>query len=171
MRDLANQIVETSKTLGLKVVTAESCTGGMVSSAITAIPGSSEVYDCGFITYSYESKTGILRVDPNLIHECGAVSKEVAIEMALGAMRLSDAHISVALTGIAGPTGATENKPVGLVHFATLHAGDIISEEKIFKGNREEIREQACMYALRMVLEVLNKASKGNQYSSNISVA
>lgn len=170
MHDLASKIVENSKKLGLKVVTAESCTGGLVSSAITSIPGSSEIYDCGFITYSYESKTDILRVDPNLIQECGAVSKEVAIEMALGAMRLSNADISVALTGIAGPSGATETKPIGLVHFATLYEGELVTSDKIFKGNRDEIRDQASVYALQMILDIIKKAYPAKD-SNKISVA
>src|SRR4051812_19475065 len=100
------------------IATAESCTGGMMSSFITSVSRSSAVFDRGFITYSYESKTEILGVDPVLIKTHGAVSQEVAVEMAVGALKHSNASIAVSITGIAGPTGSTDDKPVGLVHFA-----------------------------------------------------
>ena len=119
---LAERVLERARGLGLMIATAESCTGGLVAGALTAIAGSSDVFERGFVTYSNEAKEEMLCIDPALIAAHGAVSPEVAIAMAACALRQSRAQLSVAVTGIAGPSGGTAEKPVGLVHFAAAKA-------------------------------------------------
>lgn len=149
---LAHQLVKLATKKNIIIATAESCTGGMVSTAITSIPGSSLVFDCGFVTYSYESKSKILGVNPNTIKKKGAVSKEVAIELAKGAIKNSIATLSVGITGIAGPTGGTPTKPIGLVYIACVLNNKLTLKRYFFKGNRRQIRSQASMEALKMLL-------------------
>ena len=156
MYELAKSLVEITTKAKKKIATGESCTGGMLSSAITSVPGSSEVFERGFITYSYESKTEILGVPPYLIKTFGAVSSEVASEMVVGVMKQSYADFGVAITGIAGPTGATANKPVGLVYIATFDKGQVVCHEKNFAGDRESVRQQATKCALELLLEISN---------------
>ncbi len=120
------------------------------------MPGSSEVVERGFITYSYESKTEILGVAPYLIKNFGAVSREVASEMVVGVIKQSYADFGVAITGIAGPTGATTNKPVGLVYIATFNKGKVVCHEKHFDGDRSAVRQQATECALELLLEIAN---------------
>lgn len=153
MKELSNKILKLALAKKIKIAVAESCTGGIVASSITSIAGSSDVFDRGFITYSYESKTELLGVPANVITEKGAVSKEVAEFMAIGALKNSHAQLSVAITGIAGPTGGTESKPVGLVHFASSYNGNVIHKEKIFSGDRDKIREEASKFALQMLID------------------
>ena len=129
--------------------------GGIVGAAITSIAGSSEVYDRGFVTYSYESKTEQLGVDPAIISGLGAVSKEVAEQMAIGAYKNSNAQITIAITVIAGPTGSTANKPVGLVHFAICLNGEVKAFSKKFSGDRDDIRKNASIFALEKMIECL----------------
>ena len=155
MFELATQLVEAAKARGLKIATAESCTGGMVGMAITSIAGSSEIYDRGFVTYSYESKADQLGVDPVIIKELGAVSQEVAEQMALGAFKNSNANLTVAITGIAGPTGSTTNKPVGLVHFAICLDGEVKAFQMNFSGDRNDVRTKASMFALEKMIDLL----------------
>lgn len=155
MFELAKQLVEAAKKNNLKVTTAESCTGGMVGAAITSVAGSSEIYDRGFITYSYESKTDQLGVDPTIIKELGAVSQEVAEQMAIGAYKNSNANLTVAITGIAGPTGSTANKPIGLVYFAICLNGEVKAFQKKFSGDRQEVRTKASIFALEKLIESL----------------
>ncbi len=119
---LAEDVLQEMRGLGLKIATAESCTGGLVAAALTSVAGSSDVFERGFVTYSNEAKAQMLGVDPAMIRRHGAVSREVAIAMAHGALRTSRAHLSVAVTGIAGPGGGSPEKPVGLVHFAAARA-------------------------------------------------
>ena len=121
--DVAQKLVQQSKDAGLTIVTAESCTGGLIGAALTSVAGASLVLECGFITYSNESKTEMLGVPAELIASRGAVSAEVARAMAEGALRHSKADIAVAVTGIAGPDGGSEQKPVGLVHLAAARRG------------------------------------------------
>ena len=146
------------KARGLKLVTAESCTGGMVAAAITDIAGSSEAFDRGFVTYSNDAKSDMLAVPALLIEEFGAVSSQVAIAMAEGALDRSLADIAVAITGIAGPSGGSVEKPVGLVHFAcAMDGAETISREERFGDlSRGEIRAMATEYALGLVLSQLN---------------
>jgi nicotinamide-nucleotide amidase len=145
--------------MGVRVVIAESCTGGLISAAITEVPGSSMVLDCGFVTYSYESKNKLLSIPMDTIESNGAVSAVVAELMAKGALQNSSADISVAITGIAGPGGGTLEKPVGLVFFATSYEHRTQTYECRFTGERSEIRQQACIKALQLLLGRLNEKS------------
>jgi nicotinamide-nucleotide amidase len=159
---LANEVLEKARALGVMIATAESCTGGLVAAALTSIAGSSDVFERGFVTYSNEAKWEILGVDPMLIQEHGAVSREVALAMASGALRYSNAQLAVAVTGIAGPGGGSEDKPVGLVHFAAArwHTNpelepDITSihqEERFGDIGRAEVRANSVETALRLLL-------------------
>jgi len=138
------------------IATAESCTGGMVAAAITDISGSSAVFDRGFITYSNVAKNQMLGVPSNLLETHGAVSEEVAIAMAQGALTHSNATLAVSITGIAGPSGGTPTKPVGLVHFScATKAGQHWHEEMVFKGDRAAIRAAARDHALQMLGKAL----------------
>jgi len=133
------------------LVTAESCTGGGLAYAITAIPGSSKWFERGFVTYSNESKQELLGVSSNTLEKYGAVSEQTVIEMAHGALRNSHADFSIAITGIAGPDGGTAEKPVGTVWFAWGTKDKIQSQLKFFQGDRKSIREQAIEYALGLL--------------------
>ena len=135
----------------LTVTTAESCTGGMVASKIVNVPGASEVFNEGFITYSNKSKRKILDVSKNTLKKYGAVSEETAREMALGGVFAADTDACVAVTGIAGPDGGTEEKPVGLVYISCCLKNEVTVEECRFHGTRIEIREQAATAALYLL--------------------
>ena len=150
---LAEQVFQRLSAHGLKLATAESCTGGMVAAAITDIAGSSAIFDRGFVTYSNAAKSDMLSVPPDLIKDFGAVSEEVAKAMAQGALKHSAADISLAITGIAGPTGGSADKPVGLVHFAMATHHVIVAKAQRF-GNLtlSEIRVRATRFALEMLL-------------------
>lgn len=139
-----------------KIATAESCTGGLLASYLTERSGSSAWFDRGWVTYSNEAKIELLAVDPNLIAEYGAVSEQVAAAMAYGALRKSQAFLSIAITGIAGPTGARPNKPVGTVCFGFGLADMIQTQIVYFKGDRQSIREQACLKAVSEALTLIN---------------
>ncbi|MDR4516834.1 MAG: CinA family protein [Nitrosomonas sp.] len=145
---------------GVLMATAESCTGGWLGQAVTAIAGSSVWYDRGFITYSNLSKNEMLGVSMTTLEKYGAVSEVTAQEMAFGAQKNSHAQVSVAITGIAGPTGGTELKPVGTVCFAwMLKEGLLNSETCFFSGDRESVRRQAVMKALQGLLKLLDESS------------
>lgn len=158
LTELAARVVAENAAAGRKVVLAESCTGGLVSAAITEIPGSSEVLERGFVTYSNEAKIESLGVSAELIDTFGAVSVAVAWGMARGALKHSDADVAVAITGIAGPGGGSESKPVGTVVFAKALRGqnenDISAEQKNFDPSlsRSEIRYEAAICALELLL-------------------
>lgn len=154
---LAQQIVDKAGAEGLLLAAAESCTGGMVAAAITDVPGSSAVLDRGFVTYSNEAKSEMLGVRPETIARFGAVSQQVAREMANGALARSRADIAVAVTGIAGPTGGTEKKPVGLVWFALATRGGVIrAERRVFaSGDRSFVRMRATETALTLALRAM----------------
>jgi nicotinamide-nucleotide amidase len=138
------------------IVTAESCTGGLIAGALTDVPGSSEAVFGGYITYANEAKSGMIGVDRELIRRHGAVSEQVARAMAEGAVRTSGAAVAIAVTGIAGPGGGTEGKPVGLVHFAYADADKTIHLEKRFGDiGRQNVREETVKAALGMVLDGL----------------
>ncbi|WP_118182210.1 CinA family protein [Paraburkholderia phosphatilytica] len=141
----------------LMLATAESCTGGMVATAITDISGSSGWFERGFVTYSNQAKTEMIGVPSDLIERYGAVSEPVARAMAEGALRNSRAQISVAITGVAGPGGGTETKPVGMVSFSWSNRLQTKVETIVFKGDREKIRTQAAAHALRGVLAMLEQ--------------
>jgi nicotinamide-nucleotide amidase len=152
----ATAIIASARAAGLKLVTAESCTGGLVAGLLTEIPGSSAVVDRGFVTYSNEAKTEMLGVPAELIAELGAVSGEVALAMALGALDGSHADIAVSITGIAGPGGGSEAKPVGLVHFAAARTGHatVGLERRFGDLGRAGIRLASVIQALDLI-EVL----------------
>lgn len=136
--------------------TAESCTGGMVAASITELAGSSEWFERGYVTYSNQSKSEDIDVSQNLIEQHGAVSDQVARAMALGAKQNSGSDLSLSITGIAGPTGGSPEKPIGTVCFAWALANDeIVSETKHFEGDRQQIRQQACDFSLRKLLDLL----------------
>ncbi len=156
MLESAQKLLNLAKKNKIMIAIAESCTGGMVGSAITSISGSSEVFDRGFITYSYDSKTEILGVPSEIIMSKGAVSKEVAESMVKGAIENSNAQLAVAITGIAGPTGGTQNKPVGLVYIATKYRDKVNVTENFFKGDRDQIRLQAAIKALELMIQELS---------------
>ncbi|GAA5625408.1 nicotinamide-nucleotide amidohydrolase PncC [Brucella sp. NBRC 12953] len=143
---------------GIMIATAESCTGGLIAAALTDIAGSSDVVDRGFVTYSNEAKNEMVGVPMELINQVGAVSKEVAIAMAEGALNNSRAGISIAVTGIAGPGGGSAEKPVGLVHIASARKGfaTLHKECRFGEKSREDIRHQTVLSALALVLEALN---------------
>ena len=157
LETLAAEVGATLKARELMLASAESCTGGWVGAAITSVSGSSQWYDRGFITYTDQAKQDMLGVDEATLDFYGAVSEETAREMAQGALQQSWADVSLAISGIAGPTGGTEEKPVGLVWFAwATKNGTIHSEKHLFPGDRREVRRQAVETALKGVLALLN---------------
>jgi nicotinamide-nucleotide amidase len=140
----------------LMLATAESCTGGWVSKVVTDIPGSSSWFDRGFVTYSNGAKQDMLSVSAEALAAHGAVSEEVVLEMATGALEHSLASVAVAVSGIAGPDGGTEERPVGTVCFAWAFEGrGPVSQRVQFAGNREEVRHQSVRLALERLLELL----------------
>jgi nicotinamide-nucleotide amidase len=142
------------------LATAESCTGGWIAKVVTDIAGSSGWFDRGFVTYSNGAKQDMLGVSPTAIAEHGAVSEEVAVEMARGALDQSLADVAVAVTGIAGPGGGAEEKPVGTVCFAWVVEGQAPVTQRIqFAGNREEVRHQAVRLALEHLIELLDSGA------------
>lgn len=146
---------------GLTVTTAESCTGGMLAARLVNVPGVSEVFREGFITYSNKAKRKILDVNKATLRKYGAVSKEVAKEMATGGVFATDADVCVAITGLAGPDGETEDKPIGLVYIACYLKDNVTVEKYQFKGNRNKIREQSVVKALDMLRRsILEQYSK-----------
>jgi nicotinamide-nucleotide amidase len=152
IREAAERVLLTCRAKKLKVVTAESCTGGLVAAAMTAIAGSSDVVDRSFVTYSNEAKREMLGVPWDAILGHGAVSEPVARAMAAGALLRSGADIAVSVTGIAGPGGGSADKPVGLVHFAAVRAGhDAIAERHVFPGDRDTIRRISTITALALL--------------------
>jgi nicotinamide-nucleotide amidase len=138
----------------LRIATAESCTGGMIAAALTDIAGSSDVVERGFVTYSNEAKTEMLGVPAELIAKFGAVSEQVAREMAAGALRHARADVTVAVTGVAGPGGGSKEKPVGLVYLAIARkVGETRCERKVFPGDRAAIRRATVVRALELLAE------------------
>lgn len=155
--DLADALLQACQQRGIMLVTAESCTGGMIIAALTDIAGSSAVVDRGFITYSNQAKTEMLGVSGATLEAHGAVSREVAVEMAAGALAHSPAGLALAVTGIAGPAGGSAEKPVGLVWFGVAMAGrPVVSECQLFtdKG-RDFIRRETVRHALELGLRAL----------------
>ena len=155
---LAGQLAALLQAQGRMLATAESCTGGMISAACTDLAGSSNWFERGFVTYSNEAKTELLGVDAALIAKHGAVSEEVARAMAAGAISRSRAQVSVAVTGVAGPTGGSAAKPVGTVWFGFALPGRLASEVRRFDGDRAAVRSATVRHALQRLLELLNEA-------------
>jgi nicotinamide-nucleotide amidase len=154
---LATNVLAQARAEGIAIATAESCTGGLIAGLLTEIPGSSDVFERGFVTYSNKSKEEMLGVPAALLRQHGAVSEAVARAMAEGAIRHSTAQLAVAVTGIAGPGGGTEEKPVGLVHIATARAGEAtrICECRFGDIGREAIRRATVRAALLLLQEML----------------
>ena len=146
--DLAALVLARARERGFRLAVAESCTGGLVGARLTEIPGSSDVFEGGVVCYSYESKTTLLDVPAEMIVAHGAVSEPVVRAMAAGALARLGADLSVAVTGIAGPGGATPDKPVGTVWFATALGGEVQSSNNVFMGSRVEVRARAAQRAL-----------------------
>jgi nicotinamide-nucleotide amidase len=156
--DKAREVVEANRAAGRRVAVAESCTGGLVSAALTEIAGSSEMFEAGYVTYSNSAKQAALRVGDEVVETFGAVSIATAWAMAQGALAASEADVAVAITGIAGPSGGTEQKPVGTVIFARAErdASDakIVADQKLFdaSGGRSGVRLQAALCALDLLM-------------------
>jgi len=155
MKELAEQVGAALKARGWKLATAESCTGGWVSMAVTAIAGSSDWFERGYVTYSNAAKRDDLGVAEATLRRHGAVSEETAREMAAGALKRAGAQVALAITGVAGPSGGSPEKPVGLVCFAWTDGSKMHSETKRFDGDRESVRRQSVVHALQEVLELL----------------
>ena len=152
--DEAVRVLETCRASGLTVATVESCTGGLVAASLTAVAGSSDVVDRGFVTYTNEAKTELVGVPQALFPKVGAVSEEVARAMAAGGVERSTADIAVGITGVAGP-GQSESKPAGLVHIAaSRRGGETIHERCMFPGDRGEVRKAAVLKAFEMIVRL-----------------
>ena len=160
LRDAAIAVLDACRARGLKVATAESCTGGLVAGALTDIAGSSDVLDRGFVTYSNEAKQQMLGVPAGTLQEYGAVSRQTAEAMARGALGHANADLVVAITGIAGPGGGSKDKPVGLVHFAAASRSGALTHTEVRYGDigRSAVREKSVRQALAM-LKALAEAS------------
>jgi nicotinamide-nucleotide amidase len=150
----AAAVLDACRKAGVRLATAESCTGGLIAATLTAIAGSSAVVERGFVTYSNAAKAEMLGVSPSLIERHGAVSAEVAAAMAEGAIARSAADIAVSVTGIAGPGGATAAKPVGLVFLGFARRdGPVVHERHLFAGDRRAVRAASVERALDLILE------------------
>jgi nicotinamide-nucleotide amidase len=153
LRERAKRLLDLYRGRGVRLATAESCTGGLVAAALTAIAGSSDVFECSFVTYSNGAKQKLLGVPAATLRRYGAVSAETAAAMAKGALKRSGADCAVSITGIAGPTGGSKQKPVGLVHFAAANrTGKMLARRRLF-GNvgRQRVRELSAMEALALL--------------------
>ena len=156
VEQLAERFLKASK----KLVTAESCTGGGLAENLTQLSGSSLWYECGFVTYSNQSKRDLLAVPIDTLEEFGAVSEETALAMAKGALDMSSADFSVSITGVAGPDGGSEEKPVGTVCVAWYERDKGGNTTCIhFEGDRQRVREQSCLLAMQGLLDILQKTS------------
>jgi PncC family amidohydrolase len=152
------EVGKIARAKGLKLAVAESITGGLICSLLTDVPGSSDYFMAGFVTYSNASKVKILGVKEETLAHYGAVSEATAREMAAGARVVGGADIGVATTGIAGPTGATPTKPVGLVYMAVDNGRKVVVDSKLFGGDRIGIREKAAIRTLAMIIELLEES-------------
>ena len=155
--DMARKVVDANRAAGRRIAVAESCTGGLVSAAITEIPGSSDVFEAGYVTYSNAAKLADLKVSQDVVETFGAVSIAVAWAMARGALAASEADVAVAITGVAGPGGGTPSKPVGTVVFALAEKdadpAKIVADQKYFdEPDRAGVRLQAALCALELLL-------------------
>jgi len=157
--ELANEVIAALKAQNLTIATAESCTGGLVAGALTSVSGSSDAVYGGFITYANEAKIAMVGVPYALLRQFGAVSKEVAIAMADGALHAAGVHVAVSVIGIAGPTGGSAQKPVGLVHFAVATEEQTRHLKKAFDPNwsRDQIREASVIEALKLVRKAISR--------------
>lgn len=153
----ARVLLEQARARRWKMATAESCTGGLISAYLTEIAGSSDVFDRGFVTYSNEAKMELLGVAPALLQAHGAVSEETARAMVEGALARSKADVAVAVTGIAGPTGGSPQKPVGLVHFAVATRGGAVrAVHHVFPGDRAQVRHASVAFAFSLLKDAFS---------------
>ena len=151
--NLAQRVIDAYTAQGLTLGTAESCTGGLIAGALTGVSGSSAVVDRGFVTYSNDAKMDLLDVSARTLRDHGAVSEETARAMAWGVLTHAPVDCAVAVTGIAGPTGGSKDKPVGLVHFgAARHGRNIVHERHVFDGDRAAVRRATVKRALALLL-------------------
>lgn len=158
MREAAERVLLACRKSKLKLVTAESCTGGLVAATLTAIAGSSDVVDRAFVTYANEAKNEMLGVSWDALRSHGAVSDPVARAMASGALKHSGMDLAVSVTGVAGPGGGSAEKPVGLVHFAGARMGhEIVAERHVFPGDRDQIRRLATITALAILASLAER--------------
>ncbi|MDR2721651.1 MAG: CDP-diacylglycerol--glycerol-3-phosphate 3-phosphatidyltransferase, partial [Coriobacteriaceae bacterium] len=155
LNELAQRVVEAARAKNQRIGCAESCTGGLIAGTITSVSGSSEVFAGGIVSYSNAVKETNLGVSPVVLANFGAVSKEVACEMAQGARRVLGVDVAVAVTGIAGPEGGSVEKPIGTVWIAVSHQEEVVAERYLFEGDREQVRAQSVARALALVLDVL----------------
>jgi len=152
---IAHKVMNVLSDQGGRLATVESCTGGGIAKLITDFAGSSAVFECGFVTYSNESKQQMVGVKLTTLEAHGAVSEQVAAEMAGGALKRSNATIAVSVTGVAGPSGGTDHKPVGMVCFAWAYNESLQTETRHFSGDRQAVRTHTVEYALQGVLKQL----------------
>ena len=158
MDELARRVGERLKAANAMLATAESCTGGWAAQVVTSVAGSSAWFDRGFITYSDAAKQELLGVRAETLRSHGAVSEQTAREMARGALERSKATLALSITGVAGPSGGTREKPVGMVCFAWSRGGEVRSETRHLPGDRESVRRQSVILALEGVLRTLEGA-------------
>ncbi len=155
---MEKEIVKILCEKGLKITSAESCTGGLFASKITAVSGSSACFDGSFVTYSNEQKERLLGVPGEVLKDFGAVSYQTALAMAKGAKKAFEADLAIGITGIAGPTGGTEEKPVGTVYISIGYRGGALAYKCHFDGGRDEVRERSVSFALSLVKKLLTES-------------
>ncbi|WP_028328556.1 CinA family protein [Brachyspira alvinipulli] len=153
----SKEVVELLIKRGLKITSAESCTGGLFAASIISVSGSSECFEGSFVTYSNEIKHKMINVSENTLEKYGAVSEECVLEMAENSRKIMNSDISISISGIAGPSGGTEDKPVGLVWICLAADGYIKAYKNVFTGNRDEVREKSVCFALDLVLNFIKK--------------
>ena len=153
LEQLSQSVAQQLNKLNWTLTVAESCTGGWLAKCCTDITGSSQWFERGFVTYSNQSKHELLKVKESTLEQFGAVSEQTAYEMAHGALQNSSANISVSITGIAGPTGGSKDKPIGTVYFTILTHSCAKSSSYNFKGNRDTVRRQAVAIALTLIIK------------------
>lgn len=158
---IEDRIVELLTQHKLTITTAESCTGGLIAGTLINVSGISDYYQEGYITYSNESKHRLLGVSEETLSRFGAVSKETAREMAIGAAKTANADVSVISTGVAGPAGGTKEKPVGLVYVGCFVKGNVVVEKHQFKGDRQSVREQSVHMALALCERSIHENYRG----------
>jgi nicotinamide-nucleotide amidase len=162
---LAEEVGRSARAAGRRIATAESCTAGWIAKALTDVPGSSAWVDSGYVTYSNTAKVRAVGVSERTLAEFGSVSEATVREMAIGALRASGVEMAIAVSGVAGPDGGTAEKPVGTVWFALATAEAqgpaTVSEQRLFSGDRDQVRRQAVEHALRLALRLL-RAGRGD---------
>lgn len=155
--DKSKEVVELLIKRGLKITSAESCTGGLLAANITSVSGSSECFEGSFVTYSNEIKHKMINVREETLNKYGAVSEECVLEMAENSRKIMQSDIAIAISGIAGPSGGTDEKPVGLVWICLAAEGYIKAYKNIFSGDRDSVREQSVLFSLNLIENFIKK--------------